>query len=516
MFAQVIRHTDQQRESTIKPTAIARGGTFALLGLVGGALLQYAANIWFARLYGAGATGLFAFSFNIVSVIAILGQLGFQETLLRYVAAYRGAHEGKLLRSVLIFSLAFGSAGSILFALLTFTSTDTISRWSDKADVRMILSLLSWTIPFWALISLLGSALQGNKQMAKAAFSREIGRPLALIIALGVAWFLKLPISGLLTYYIASLFLLSLISLFIVKQSFLELSQHSGSLFFRWEWVSFAFPVMLLDVFRSTTGRIDTLLLGFLGSSEETGIYFAASRTALIITMMLAAFNAILSPIAADLWHKQDKAELDRTFKVITRWTCLVTLPVTITALITRHEIMAMYGEKFEAGGIVLLIMLIGATINAVTGGVGRLLMMTGHQKLELYNSIGAVMIQTVGTALLVPSLGMVGAAIVDAGVLIGMNVLKLFQVKHFIGIQPYERSYIKLIIATLLAYSLGYWVYSYFADFPQLFVIALTLIVVMVIYLLTLLLFGIEKEERALLAQGKANFLRKFHITKG
>jgi O-antigen/teichoic acid export membrane protein len=90
---------------------------------------------------------------------------------------------------------------------------------------------------------------------------------------------------------------------------------------------------------------------------------------------------------------------------------------------------------------------LIGQIVNVSVGAAGFILIMVGRTgwDLAVYASSFAL---DLGVALaLVPTLGPKGAAIAQASTLVFSNALRLVLVWRFVGIQPYDRYYARLVV---------------------------------------------------------------------
>jgi O-antigen/teichoic acid export membrane protein len=480
-------------------STIALGGSVVLLSLIVGALLQYGCNIGFARLFGAGTFGLFAFGMGFINVMAIVGQLGTREMFIRYVAVYRGTHDTPHLRGLLLFGLFLGLVGSIVFTLLLGMNASSIAQWAKKTEAEDVLRRLAILVPPFAIVGLVATALQGAKAFGRSFSLSEIGRPVALIVALGLAWSAALPFDRFLTAYKYVFYLIALSSLFWFRDLFKGGDEGKSTSFAIADWLPFTLPVALLELIRSGEGYADTLLLGFLCSAKDVGVYYAAQRTGLLVVVVLAAFNAVLSPLAADLWHRRDITELDRVFKLTTRWTCMLALPIFAATMLVRNDLMALFGPEFHIGATPLLIILVGQMVNALTGGVGRLLVMTGHQRLELVNTVVSLTTLAISMVWAVPRYGLLGAALANCFVLSAINILKLVEVRFMIGIQPYEPRYWKPLVAAIGAWLVGWTFKSIFLGNGVTSNLVLVPIAVGFTYWIILLKLGIEAEERCL-----------------
>jgi len=494
------KHTAHARWHSAQLGTIARGSGFAFVGLLGGAILQYLYNVVLAHIYGAHYTGIFAFSLSIISIAAIVGQLGTKEALLCYVSIYHSSHQYRLLKGIMLYGFGLGIIGSIFSSVIVFNMAEFIGLWAKKPEISGTLKILSVAIPLLALINLIASSLQAVKRLDKSSVIREIGRPAAIMFALFLIIFRRESFHKFLFLYTIILGILVIIGFNLLRTEFGDLQEVKKAEFHILEWFRFSIPVLFLDIFRTTSGWLDVLILGFLAISTDIGVYFAALRTAFLITLPLGAFNAIFSPIVADLWRKRDLPNLEHSFMTTTRWTAIITLLLGGITIILRDDLMSIFGFEFVSGGAILLIILFGRMVNGLTGGVGRLLIMTGHPQVELFNTILSSALLAIAMLWLVPNYGILGAAVANSAVVTLMNILKLLEVWYIIGIQPYRKSYYKPFVAFIVSLVAG-GIFCQITDGqPVAIKLLLIPIVVTTLYFTVLFILKLEEDDKVLL----------------
>jgi O-antigen/teichoic acid export membrane protein len=111
---------------------------------------------------------------------------------------------------------------------------------------------------------------------------------------------------------------------------------------------------------------------------------------------------------------------------------------------------MRIFGEDFVRGGSALAVLAIGQLVNVAVGSAGQILVMTGHQRWEVRIQFAAAVLSIVSLLLLVPRLGVLGAAIAFGMVLATANLLRLFFVFSILNISPYNRRYVKLLVPVI------------------------------------------------------------------
>jgi len=89
--------------------------------------------------------------------------------------------------------------------------------------------------------------------------------------------------------------------------------------------------------------------------------------------------------------------------------------------------------------------------VPVLVGTVGFILIMVGRNGWDLLVYVGSFAIDIGVAYALIPSMGIRGAAIAQALTLTASNSARLFLVRRFVGIWPFDRSFLRLIPPTAI-----------------------------------------------------------------
>jgi O-antigen/teichoic acid export membrane protein len=241
-------------------------------------------------------------------------------------------------------------------------------------------------------------------------------------------------------------------------------------------------------------------------TAAEVGVYSACVRVALAMVLFLTAVSYVFSPFVADLHARGERDRLDALFKAITRWTIAGTIPVLLLLLIVPTAILRIFGgTEFASGSDALRILVIGQAINVSVGAAGFVLIMAGRTGWDLVvYGVSAALDLTLAW-ILVPKFGIEGAAAAQAITIAVSNWLRLALVRRFVGIFPWDRTYVRLIVPTL-ACAAGMLVARALTSGTAWYVqlVAVTIIGT-IAYLPTLLAVGLTPKEKIALRNGLA-----------
>src|SRR5205823_7685071 len=117
--------------------------------------------------------------------------------------------------------------------------------------------------------------------------------------------------------------------------------------------------------------------------------------------------------------------------------------------------LMLLPGAGFGSGWPLLIAFSAGSMINAGTGAVGYVLLMTGYQRLSFLNSLVAVVVNIGLGILLTPRYGAMGTAVSTGLAICTLNLMRVLQVRIFLKMHPWRSDIVKPIGAGLVSSAL-------------------------------------------------------------
>ncbi|HXJ90001.1 MAG TPA: flippase [Candidatus Binatia bacterium] len=415
----------------------------------------YVVKIYVARVLGAEQLGLYALGMTLVSLTQLVSNLGLQGTAARYIAVYSATKNFDALRGFLTRSVGIVLSLTSVFSLGLIVAGGWLARRLYHAPG------LSQYIPLFALLTVLGAAntfycqvLAGFKDITKRTLiTNFIGTPLVialtvLLLALG---------TGMHGYLWAQILNSIIVSALLIFAAW-KLTPPAAR--FSWrslppldpEVKAFAAAAFGMSAVEFLVSQADKVLLGFYLTPALVGIYVAASTIAAMVPLVLQSVNQIFAPVIADLHSRNRIDVLQRLFQTLTKWVVGLTLPLVLVVITYAAPLMRMFGAAFETGWPVLVIGVVGQIVNCGVGSVGLLLFMSGNQRRLMKVQFVMVGVSLLMNIMLIPMLGVVGAALASASVNVAGNVWNLLEVRKALHIIPYNRSYFALGIPGLFS----------------------------------------------------------------
>lgn len=406
----------------------------ALAVRLGAMVTQYLFIFVVARFYGPKEQGAFTICFTVLQLFAIFSQMGLDNRLTRIIAAHKDQADSAIIKTTYLQSLQLTLFASSIWAIATFLSAPFIAGTIfNKPELTHELQQTCMAFVPFVLIGLNSAGYRGFKNMTGFMIFKAI-QPLLSAILLLTLFYMNSNWGVIHAYTYATLGT-CLISI-ITWWRFSKMKQGFYQPTLTWsQMLSESMPMMLTGSMFFILGWMDNIILGIFRSSEEVGMYDAAFKLSTLSAVVLLAINAIQAPVFSELYHKKEIGRLQKIIFKSNRVLFFTSLPLTAILCFFPELILGFLGEGFKGAWLALILLSIGNFINSITGSIGILLQMTGHQK--QYNkiitstAIGSIILNFI----LVPQFGLVGAAISSSSAKIIQNLLSVFYAKKELNI---------------------------------------------------------------------------------
>ena len=404
---------------------LARGGAMALLGRVAGRGLLIAYQLTLARTLGPELFGIYAVGSAVMMFASNVAPIGLTSGVVRYGSMYWRSQPEKL-RAVVNRCLKIGAATSLVSVVLLFAAANPLAeRVFEMPGLAPVLRWLAVACGAGALMRVAASATRITQRMGPSVTSVEIVRPVAGLVLFGLlyATFGSDPRAA--AAATAGSFVVGLAVALTYVRGMTRRAQQTQSRnaaeplasvatagVGTRELLAYSLPASMAAVFSMQAQRIDRLLVGYYHTSMAAGIYQAAADAASLMLISITAFNAVFGPMIGALHAKGEIERLRSVYRTSARWGFYLSVPLFLTIAMAPHRLVnLLYGERFAAAVVPLLILTSAQLLKASVGGVGLLLTITGDHKRWFVASASMLAANTILGMIFVPRYGLVGAA---------------------------------------------------------------------------------------------------------
>lgn len=433
-------------------TVVANTGAGAV-GEVADLGLRTVGSLLLARILGPAGLGSWlvarTVAFDLTSIVA---RCGLDEGVLRFVARSRGRREPSHARGVVRTGLRWSTiTAAVAVGLIVTVSTPVARGVFGKPEVAGLMRVVVPSLLVWAPVAVLLSAVQGADCLAIRVAAQKIALPgfqaVVLAAALAGGW----GLGGVVAAHYAGILAMAVVAVRAGLPAWRKAVGTGAGSCGKRELAEFAGPVALSELSTFVVLWIDILMLGALSSRDQTGIYGAAQRVAGLVALPLNAVNLMFSPMIASLHGRGDMPALSEMFKTTTRWVLLASIPPFVLIAFTGPGILGLFGKDFSVGAMALLVLSAGKLVSSATGSVGYMLNMTGHQRLNLVNSLILGVVNATLNAFWIVRWGAVGAAAASALSLGVVNIIRVIEVRAVLKLNLLSRGYAVIGLAGIL-----------------------------------------------------------------
>ncbi len=387
-----------------------------LLGLTmraAGAVSAFAMTWVIARMFGAETFGHFQLALATVTILALSATQGLDRLIVRSASAafakdqpgaalnfFAKARNRQLLVSVPLAIVAWLVAEPIAVHVL------------EEPEVAWHLRLLAPAIIALPLIRACSSLLRAKGSVLVSQSLDGVGYTTIAIVAIGALLASGVALADLApsAAYLIGVCIVALAAVVLVRRAMRAAERETGDVALSTGLFIAAFSVLV-----ALSDWLGLFLLTAYRDAAEAGIYRVGFQICLLFTIVNSSFALMAGPRLATAFDQNDASAAWKTVRTTSVMGVGIVAPLLLAIIFAAEPILSLFGEEFTQGADALRILAVGQFINVAAGPAGAALTMMKRERVVLIIEIGTVII-CVGLLLwLLPTYGMVAAAIASA-----------------------------------------------------------------------------------------------------
>lgn len=389
-----------------------------------------------ARALGAKGYGVYSFAMALVTLLAIPAQVGLPAIIVRETARAEANDRWGLIRGLWRWSgkLVLGLSASLV--VLAFFIAWLGREAHDSLQLQTFYAALP-LIPLMALGNVRGAALRGLRHVIKGQLPESVLRPGFLIVMILLVYVLLAetvtPIEAMMLHTAAAA-LAFIVGAYMLRRARPDgLIQNPTPEYQAKYWRRSILPLSMIAGANVINSQADIVMLGWMTSSEDVGIYRVVAASVLVINFGKLAIVSVVSPYFARMYAKSELQSLHALVTKSNQVVFLLSLPAFLVFLLSGEAMLGLvFGEEFTAGYIPLAILSLGYVFGTTIGSVSVLLNMTGHEKYTAMSVGISAVLNIALNLLLIPVWGIAGAATAMAvSMVISNSILWVIVVKQ-------------------------------------------------------------------------------------
>lgn len=395
------------------------------------------------RLLAPAQLGLTSILVSLATMGALVSALGFTNTTLRYFPYFRNRETGH--SGFLVLLLGLPLALFVLVAGALWLGRPLVLRWyaHDAALLGPHYGVMLGLALCILLYNLLEAYTKSLFHTSFSSFLTDILQRLLIVGAAGLFGAGYLSFEGFVLAYLGSYAAIATLLLgYLAAIGELHLRPTRAVLRVRpvGELVRFGSFALLGNISGTLLLTIDSLMLGS-HSFADAGIYTIALNISTALAVPFRALYKTAYPLIAEYWKE---GATDKLLDFYRRSTRLTTALGSYLALGIGLNLPFIYSlihrPEYAAGTTAVLLLLAGRLTDGITGVNGIIVVTSPRYRYDLVFNVGLALAIIGLNLLLIPRLGLTGAALSNALALASINLLRTWFVWRSFGWQPFDR----------------------------------------------------------------------------
>lgn len=366
------------------------------------------------RYLGPERFGSLAYAQSFVGVFTAFASLGLDSIVIRELV--KAEHKRDEILGTAFYLKAFIS----LIAIVAIFLLNMLSSEDDMATP--LVSIIAFTIIFNSLNVI-------DMYFQSKVLSRYV------VYANSVAFILTSILKLLLIYYDADLLYFAyalLLESALMAAGYLYVYRVQSHSVMAWRFdreiavalLRSAWPLILVAVSAFLYTRIDQIMIKEMIDAEAVGQYAAAIKVSELLYFIPAVIVSSLFPKIVEV-RQADREEYLHVLERLYRLVVWISIPIAVTtSLFSQMIIEVLYGDQYKDAHEVLAILAWAIILVSVGAVFVKMLYVEHFEKKYLYKSLFGVFMNVLLNLFLIPSYGIVGAAVATLMTLLSINYL--------------------------------------------------------------------------------------------
>ena len=297
------------------------------------------------------------------------------------------------------------------------------------------LSIAGATLPFYGLMQMQDGIARSYNWIHVALLPPYVVRHLIMLTIVSAAYLLNFPATAetAVTAVAATLMLTVIGQTFVLNRRLTHAVPPGPKTYEVKTWLSISLPILIVEGFISAHQRRHHLAEHFR-SPDDVAVYYAAAKTLTLISFVHFAVSAAAGHRFSGHHVTKDRNRLKDILTDSIRWTFWASLAASVVILAMGRPLLSLFGLHFVDGFQLMLILVVGLMARASVGPVERLLNMLGEQRACAAVYATAFVLNMVLCIVLIPRIGVDGAAVATSTALIVESILLFLVTKRRLG----------------------------------------------------------------------------------
>lgn len=404
------------------------------------------------NLGGDAVFGIYNTVYPLYTLLITVAMLGLPAAVSKFVAEAGVGERKDAGRQILLRSAVLTGLSGVIMGAFTYAGAPYIASWVGNSHIIPALRSASWGLLFIPVMSALRGYFQGLHNMLPTAVSQIVEQTVRVAVMITLLLYLSSGNAGAETIAAgamigsvgggaAGLFIMLLYWQRHRNRSLNKAADKSPGGITTRRLLSYGVPVMLGTLAIPLIGLVDVFTLPRLlsaGGNEadamvQFGIYNRGLPLVQIVTMLATTLSVVFIPALAEANYRGDTDLVETRSRLSLQWFWLLGLAASVGLAVLAEPInVALYGNAAGTSTMTwIAFTAAGGTVSIISAAV---LQGLGQVRAPALHLLAAALLKAALNLLLVPQLGITGAAIAGVAAHLfaaALNVLLLRRKAH-------------------------------------------------------------------------------------
>jgi O-antigen/teichoic acid export membrane protein len=408
----------------------------------------------FSNLIPAEQFGKYSLLISLTVIALAFYQFGLPSGLSKFYIEESSPDKKKIIFSTSINILLINS---ILITAIVLIFSSGISNWLfDDKNYANLLALLFFILIIDTISTQILQLLKTQEEAKKVVTYTALGAIINILMNLLFVVHFKFGIWGIaISQTISSAaVLIFLIPLIREHYKFVIDKNIAKSM------ILFCVPIFIAGVFNYGIDVIDRFILNIYYGQKEVGIYSFSYRIAMVMNLFVISFSTAWIPHSLNLFHSRDyKESFGKTFsKLLGAGLAILVIGTLLSDDLFRisYKDDFLFNSSYADGAVIIPFILLGYLFNGIATFYFVYPLTENRSRHFIYSDGLGLLVNIIANFLLIPAVGMIGAAVSTAISYMTVSAYLFSVSKNKVLVVYPRKQIIELILLTLVILTVG------------------------------------------------------------
>lgn len=366
----------------------------------------------------------------------------------------------------LFYILSIPLIGYIIFLVISYVFKDNIiNHYSGKTDLfGEYFNYIPLLVFYMMYFKIFDAYLRGILKTVIQSFLNNVVLRFSWTILIILYYYDTLSFEQFIFYYFnmyALILLILVVYTAYLKQLFILPDFRMFTKERIQEMLIYALFIILGSSSAMLAGTIDSLMIGALieDGLSNVAFYSVALYMGTVIIIPYQSLVRIANSIISESWKKNDIQEIEHIYKQSSLNLLIAGSLIFLGIWLNADNIFQILPEEYSSAKYVLLYVCLAKLYDVSTGVNSSIIQFSPFYKLMLYFNIILVVLLIATNYLLIPFMGIEGAALATLISIFATNTLRLLMIKAKMGILPFDKRSLGVLLVGGVTYLVVYFI---------------------------------------------------------